>query len=148
MELINGHQIPEEMKNLTEDEFLEGAMIAPSFEMDGRTEEDYEPIWLCDTFSKPVFEEHGYEIVELPEFDKTCVVLRHKGETVGFYMDAQLWVDDEHRGQSFGAKMVVCASALTGEAPNVTFVGFSDEGYNAHVKALELAREAVLKPTM
>ncbi|MTH95229.1 hypothetical protein [Roseibium sp. RKSG952] len=146
MHLINGYEIPDDMKTLSEDEFLEGAMICPTFEIDGRSGEDYEPIWECAKFDDTIFEEDGYAIVPLTDFEPYCVVLRHENETVGFYMHGQLWVDDEHRGHSFGAKMVVCASAVIGKAPDVQVVGFSIEGYDAHVKSLEIAREADPSP--
>lgn len=146
MQLANGYEIPEDMKTLSEDEFLEGAIIAPSFEIDGRSQEDYESIWCWGDFGNVIFEEHGYAIVPLTDFEPYCVVLRCKNETVGFYMDGQVWVDDEHRGQSFGAKMILCASALLNEVPDVRMTGFSEEGYDAHVKSLQIAQSLTFQP--
>lgn len=141
----NGYDIPARLVASThEDLFGEHFQIGEFFAVDGRDESgDYDHVFEWDDFT-PVIWKHavtGHEIVGCVEFEPTCVVLRREGQTVGFYMGGQSWVDPEHRGLGCGAAMVLSAVALAGELPDVQNIGFSNAGYGLHQSALRLLQE-------
>ena len=59
------------------------------------------------------------------------------GKVVGFYLDGQAWVEPAHRGNGLGTAMVLSFMALHGKPPSTRGIGFSEEGYAIHLKALE-----------
>lgn len=129
------------------EDFVGQAIVAESFAFDGRAE-DYEHLFSWTHFGRRLWEgeRYGvpYEVVELSDFEPFTVVLRADGETVGFYMDGMIWIDESHRGRHLSVEMIRAAISARGVLPDLNQVGFSASGYAAHVAAhRESCREAV-----
>lgn len=142
MALQEGFRVSNKLSKTTE-HALFGAhyMVSEVFGLDGRNEDEYGHIFEWEDFTDPIWVEGLYCIKGCVEFEPDCVVLQHQGETVGFYMGGQAWVDEDHRGHDFGAKMIVSCIAMSGRLPDVKNIGFSEAGFAAHKNALELLRD-------
>lgn len=139
MALQDGFAIPEHLRRVTAATlFGEGYMISEAFDLDGRSDDEYGHIFEWEDLTDAIWIDGAYAIRGCVDFEPDCVVLQHDGETVGFYMGGQTWVDPEHRGQGFGAKMVVSCIAMSGRLPDVRNIGFSAAGFAAHEQALRL----------
>jgi len=126
--------------------FLGFSAVSRAFEINGRTDEEYEWIWNAPIYEKPFWRSpSGYEIRTVdPDFEPpTVVLLAPDGSRCGFYSGGQLWVDPEHRGQGLGAELVLALTEALGYS--ITAVneglGLSPEGYRAHFKAWRFAVE-------
>jgi hypothetical protein len=142
MNFENGYAVPESILSITKEALLgDHYMISPMFDFDGRSEEEYGHIWEWDDLTDVIYAEGAYTIRGCVDFEPDCVVLFDDERPVGFYMGGQAWVDPQHRGKSFGAKMVVACMAMTGRIPEVRYLGFSEQGYRTHTKAIEIIRD-------
>lgn len=132
------------------EEFVGPHLVSARFAVDGRDGDsdfvfdaghDLAPLWRS---------EDGYAVHSVPDFDPATVVLVKDGETVGFYMGGELWLDVDHRGKGLAPEMVLACLSWIGELPFDTEsgMGFSQEGLrahaSAHAKAVALARDAGL----
>jgi GNAT superfamily N-acetyltransferase len=133
-------------------DFCQAGMVGPSFEIDGRDDEDYDVIWSFASDLKnlrfPVWISGSYQIQEIDEFEpEGTFVLKYKDQAVGFYMDGQCWVDEDHRGKGLSIQLILAAADYCGGSPirNADFgIGYSDAGYAAHKAAwLYAVNEAI-----
>jgi hypothetical protein len=79
-------------------------------------------------------------------------MLFHKGSVVGFYFDMMAWLDPEHRGNGLATKMIFAFANHFGDdafrearIKADCALGFSQEGYDLHARALEMATELARK---
>jgi len=145
--LLEGYQIPPGLAGTTEEDLV-GTMylVSPIFEIDG-WDGEYSIVWDWEDTVR-VWTEGGYSIHGLVDFEPCCVVLRHEGESVGFYMDGQCWVDPDHRGRGLARAMVVALVAWSRRLPDVKDIGFSEAGYRLHISALrQITQEAERSPS-
>lgn len=143
MALQDGFVIPEKLSRTSEARLLgDRYMVSEMFAFDGSDEDEYGHVLEWEDLTDPIWIEGSYVVRGCVGFEPDCVVLTHEGDAVGFYMGGQAWVDHEHRGQGFGAKMIVSCIAMSGRLPDVRNIGFSEEGLAAHQKALALLAEA------
>lgn len=143
MILSPGFSIPDDLLEIDIDDLVGFAsMTSPAFDVDG-TSEEYEHIFEWDDLSDPIWasENNDYTIHALLDFEPTCVVSRYLGKTIGFYLDGEAWVQDTHRGNGLGPKMIVSAIAATGELPNSQNIGFTDAGMAIHFSAVKILTE-------
>jgi GNAT superfamily N-acetyltransferase len=129
---------------------IDVAQIGPHFGFDGREEYHFffdEQLSAEDV----VWEEGDYAIADV-HYDSPTVMLFHKGSVVGFYYDMMAWLDPEHRGKGLATKMIFAYADHFGDdafrearIKADCALGFSQEGYDLHVRALEMAME--LSPT-
>jgi GNAT superfamily N-acetyltransferase len=142
MKFDNGYTVPEKLKSTTERKlFSDNFMVSDVFDLDGRDEEEYGHIFGWEDLTDPIWSEGGYSIRGCVGFEPDCVVLLDDGSPVGFYMGGQAWVDTDHRGHGFGAKMIVACIAMSGSLPPVRDIGFSAAGFAAHRNALAIIQE-------
>lgn len=129
---------------------LDVAQISPVFGVNGREEYDFffdEQLVAEDV----IWEEGDYAIADV-HYDSPTVMLFHKGSVVGFYYDMMAWLDTEHRGNGLATKMIFAFADHFGDdafrEPRIKAdcaLGFSQKGYDLHVRALEMARELARK---
>ena len=142
MALQVGFSIPEKLSRTNAARlFGNQYMVSDAFSFDGRNEDEYGHVLDWEDLTDPIWTEGSYAIRGCVDFEPDCVVLTHEGETVGFYMGGQAWVDPEHRGNGFGAKMIVSCIAMSGRLPDVRDIGFSAAGLSSHEVALKLLRQ-------
>jgi GNAT superfamily N-acetyltransferase len=147
MKFENGYSVPEKLMSTTERKlFGDIYMVSDMFDLDGRNEDEYGHIWEWESLTDTIWSDGGYSIRGCVEFEPDCVVLLDDGRPVGFYMGGQAWVDPEHRGHGFGAKMIVSCIAMSGSLPPVRDIGFSEAGFAAHRGALEILWEMKSSP--
>jgi len=141
MPLVNGYGISAEFAQLDSENVLGTCMVGPLFSFHARDDGDYGHIFEWTDFTAPIWEQDEYQIVGLQDFEPSAVGLLKDNKVVGFYLDGQAWIDLEHRGKGLGPAMVVSFVSMTGNLPHVEDIGFSDEGYRIHLKAIELIRQ-------
>jgi len=142
MALQVGFSIPETLSRTNSARlFGNQYMVSEAFSFDGSNEDEYGHVLDWEDLTDPIWTEGAYVIRGCVDFEPDCVVLIHEGETVGFYMGGQAWVDPEHRGNGFGAKMIVSCIAMSGRLPDVRDIGFSSSGFATHEAALKLMRQ-------
>lgn len=127
---------------MTIDEFTGPAMVAEKFSIDGRKDEDYETLWIYaedqDCLRPAVWGSDSYSIHEIEDYHpEGTFVLLYNGKPVGFYTDAQCWIDVAHRGKGLSTPLILAAADFHGGSPtqNEWGLGFSDAGYKAHQAA-------------
>lgn len=142
MKFENGYSVPEKLRSSTEKKlFGEHYMVSDVFDLDGRNEDEYGHVFEWEDLTDPIWKDGSYSIRGCVGFEPDCVLLLDDGNPVGFYMGGQAWVDPEHRGHGFGAKMIVACIAMAGSLPPVRDIGFSEAGFASHRSALEIIRE-------
>ncbi|MCS4090154.1 GNAT family N-acetyltransferase [Rhizobium sp. BK176] len=125
---------------------LDVAQVGPYFGVNGR--EDYhfffDELLVAEDI---VWEDGDYAIADV-HYDTPTVMLFHQGSVVGFYYDMMAWLDPEHRGNGLATKMIFAFADHFGDdafkearIKADCAMGFSQEGYDLHVRALEMARE-------
>jgi RimJ/RimL family protein N-acetyltransferase len=129
---------------------LDVAQIGPYFGFDGREEYDFffdEQLSAEDV----IWEEGDYAIADV-HYESPTVMLFHKGSVVGFYFDMMAWLDPEHRGNGLATKMIFAYADHFGDdafkeqrIKADCALGFSQEGYDLHIRALEMAIELARK---
>ncbi|MBY3157235.1 hypothetical protein HFO56_33460 [Rhizobium laguerreae] len=129
---------------------LDVAHIGPHFGFDGREEYDF---FFDEQLSGDdvVWEEGDYAIADV-HYDSPTLMLFHKGRVVGFYYDMMAWLDPEHRGNGLATKMIFAYADHFGEDAfreqrirAGCALGFSQRGYDLHVRALGMATELTEK---
>lgn len=147
MALQNGFTISDKLARTTAARlFGPGYMISEVFSFDGRDEDEYGHVFEWEDLTDPIWVEGSYAIRGCIDFDPDCVLLTHEGESVGFYMGGQAWIDPGHRGNGLGARMIVSTIAMSGRLPDVRDIGFSEAGFAAHEAALKLLKELKAVP--
>lgn len=142
MALQDGFSIPTDLARIDADHlFGDRYMVSEMFSFDGRDEDEYGHVFEWEDLTDPIWVEGAYAIRGCIDFEPDCVVLAHGEEIVGFYMGGQAWVDPDHRGSGFGAKMIISCIAMSGRLPDVRNIGFSAAGFAAHKDALEILSE-------
>lgn len=137
----NGYALPEGIERVSVEDLLGcGYLVSPMFSIHGHGG-DYDHVWEWTDVTAPVWEEGDYTIVGLVDFEPGCVVLRHGGNPVGFYLEGQAWIDPGHRGKGFGPKMVLAAIAAGQRLPDIRDIGFTEAGFRTHVAAVHLIQE-------
>ena len=139
---------------ISEDDWTGPELISESFDLDGRNEEDFRN--LFDALENggadlPVMARapDGTEVRWLNDWEPeaTMGLFDPDGNACGFYMNGQLWIDEEARSHGRSALMIIAAADLLGGPPvqNKDGTGYSLAGYNAHKSAywkmMETARE-------
>lgn len=128
---------------LTEAEFIGPSIVQPVFEIDGRDAE-HDMLWEAlaeDTNTMPLVarDADGFEVRWMPDWcpEATLGLFAHNGAPCGFYMDAQLWIDEGHRGKGLSRLLIGAAADMLGGQPtqNEKGCGFSEAGYGAHASA-------------
>lgn len=124
---------------------LDVAQISPIHSFDGR--EEYDFFFDEELRSEDVIWEEGEYAVADVNYDSPTVVLFHRGRAVGFYFDMMAWLDEDHRGQGLATKMIFAYAGRFGPEAFAEqrvkadcALGFSPEGFDLHVRALEMAR--------
>lgn len=126
---------------LTFDEFVGPTLISDKFEIHGRHDIDYEALWETvrdrQSIRPPIrLSPDGFSICEIDDFEPSgsFVLLAPDGRPCGFYMDAQCWVDPEHRGRGLSTLLISAAADWHGGSPtnNRCGLGFSPAGIAAH----------------
>lgn len=130
---------------MTSEAFVGPVLLSESFAIDGRKDEDYAWIWEEDPSFHPLlpssFPLDGYRIHHLWGYEPEGSVLlaAPDGSVCGFYLDAQCWIDPEHRGAGLSTPMILAAAELLGGSPvrpnDGCPVGFSEAGHKAHLAA-------------
>lgn len=136
MAFVNGFDVPERLRHVDEDDLLGGCMVSPVFGLEGDSE-DFDHVFEWGDLTCSVWADGEYEVVGCVDFEPGCVVVRKDGETVGFYMDGQAWVEPDHRRKGLGTAMILSFLALHDRLPNTRGIGFSEEGYALHCRVLE-----------
>ncbi len=125
-------------------------MVSPAFRVEGRGG-DYGHVFDWEPEEDPVWAspDGDYSVAGLPDFDPPTVVLRHGGETVGFYSGGELWIDEPHRGQGLAPEMVLACADWVGGLPfdPEDGIGFTAAGMAAHRRAHELAVSRCMRGT-
>lgn len=138
---------------LTQDEFTGPYIVGDVFSIDGREDETYEVVWEWAESPElrrfPVWFGDGYSICELDDFhpEGTFILVSPDGQAVGFYMDAQCWIDPEHQGKGLSTPLILAAAEFHGGSPtrNEEGLGFSPAGYAAHIAAHRSAVKAAFE---
>lgn len=128
---------------LTADEFIGPYFVGDFFSIDGREDESYETLWEwaeeLENRRFPVWVGGGYSICEINDYhpEGTFILLAPDGKPVGFYANAQCWIDPEHRGKGLSTPLILAAADFHGGSPteNTEGLGFSYAGYAAHIAA-------------
>lgn len=147
MSLQNGFTIPDNLARTSLTGLVgENYMVSPAFDIDGRDHDEFGHVFDWDSLTDPIWIEGPYVIRGCIDFEPCCVLLAYDDDPVGFYMGGQAWVDPEHRGNGFGAKMIVSSISMSKELPDVKNIGFSEAGFAAHESALALLRSYSVAP--
>lgn len=130
--------------DMTPEEFIGPAMVRPLFTIDGRVDDDYAWIWDQPVIvGRLVWAAGAYSVrvIEDPDCEPPVhAVLVHATEGLcGFYMAGQVWVDEVHRGRGLATPLILAVAETIGGSPvpnkTGTAIGFSPEGYHAHLRA-------------
>ena len=138
---------------MTQDTFIGPAMILPVFEIDGRRDESFELVWEFaedeSCLGPSVWTGMGYTISRLIDFEPegTFVLFDHRKHACGFYMGGSCWIDPKHRAKGLSKHLILAACRFLGGCPsqNTEGLGYSQEGYEAHVRAHRYAVEMAFK---
>ena len=124
---------------------LDVAQVSDIHAFDGREEYDF----FFDEDMDPqsvVWSDGDYAIADVG-YDDPTLMLFHDGKVVGFYFEMMAWLDEGHRGRGLATRMILeyaerfgddCFAVQREKADCA--MGFSPEGYDLHVRALEAAR--------
>jgi GNAT superfamily N-acetyltransferase len=138
---------------MTCDEFVGPAVASPLFDIDGRTDADYELVWetdpddLREVWRSPC---GTFSIRDLEWDNPPALLLVAHGSdgaaSIGFYILGQSWVDPEWRGRGLAVELVLAAAELVGGSPtaNADGMGFSAVGLAVHRKAHLVAVERAI----
>ena len=128
---------------MTLEKFIGPVLINDRFAINGRSDEDFDWIWEIDPleYLATWIGDSGYSVRPLPDCEPEGIVILTDPENVtcGFYMDAQVWIDPDHRGRRLSIPMILEAARILGGSPvrdnDGCAVGFSLAGYSAHKAA-------------
>jgi len=131
---------------LSADDFIGEALVSEAFSIDGRADSDYELLWEFAAERRlrfPVWFDEEYSVAELEDYEPegTFILLHEIEGPVGFYTDAQCWIDPPHRGRGLSDALILAAADFNGGSPVATAsrsrgpIGFSPAGYAAHLAA-------------
>jgi len=138
---------PQALWGVPFEDFMGFYTVGPMYWLDGR-DEDHEHIYEYDPMPDVLWAsaDGAYTVQPLEDFEPPTVVLRAGGETVGFYMDGMLWVDEGHRGKGLAPEMVIAAATWLQAVPfkNDEPFGFTEDGLKAHLRAHQWAVERAL----
>ena len=120
--------------------FLGLTAVSESFAFNARSEDEFAIYFDEVPGETPIWAVEGYAIyvVADPDFEPaSTVLLRHEGQTVGFYAGGLCWIDPEHRGKGFSIPLIVAANLIHGAVPydKGKGMGFSRAGMAAHQAA-------------
>ncbi|MBY3432914.1 hypothetical protein HFN89_01820 [Rhizobium laguerreae] len=124
---------------------LDVAQIGAHFGFDGREEYDF---FFEEELPEDILWEDGDYAIADVGYDSPTVMLFHKGSVVGFYFDMMAWLDPGHRGRGLATMLIFAYADHFGEDAfreqrirAGCAIGFSQKGYDLHVRALEVATE-------
>lgn len=131
------------------EDFIGISMISQNFAIDGRADEDYEIVWTWTDLSPPLWSDGRYCVREMRDFipEGSVVLQDAMGRTCGFYMGGQAWIDPDHRGKGLSTRLILASAEILDCSPTAMFggLGFTEEGYAAHVAAHRQAvQEAIV----
>lgn len=134
-----------------EESFIGSSIIRDVFEIDGR-DASFDHIWeMMESFSEELpdiaKDERGWTARWLGEDWEPRASLGlfdPDGTARGFYLQGQLWIDEDARGSGKSTLLIQAAADLTGERPTGEHqgLGMSPAGYAAHISALRKIKEA------
>jgi hypothetical protein len=127
--------------------------VSEAFSIDGRADPDYEILWDFAAERRlrfPIWFQDGYSVAELEGYEPegTFILLHEIEGPVGFYTDAQCWIDPAHRGRHLSTPLILAAANFNGGSPVNSAsrpwgpIGFSEAGYAAHQAAHRAAVQA------
>jgi hypothetical protein len=147
------HSKTTEIWRMTLNDFTKPPMIGENFSINGRRDDDYDCLWECagdpESLRPAVWSNGMYSIHELIDFEPegTFTLVHQSTGPVGFYMDAQCWIDPPHRGQKLSTQLILAAANFHGGSPvqNADLgLGYSPAGYAAHRAAYRHAVQDAL----
>lgn len=133
-------------------EILENSLISASCAIDDDDENN--DVWMgCAVPSDVLWAspDGNYEIVD-GDGERPLVVLLHRGDPVGYYVDMGAWIDPEHRGKGLGTGLVLVAASRYGRSAFINHqvedprhgLGFSESGFELHDR-VPAAAEAMIE---
>lgn len=124
------------------DDFIGPSIVSETFAIDGEDEE-YAHLWADLRESGPYLpvmtSQDGWTVRWLSDWnpEATLGLYDESGEAKGFYMGAQLWIEEEARGRGLSKLLIKTAADILGHNPtsNTSGMGFSSAGFGAHESA-------------
>lgn len=143
-------------------EFVGPHMVSDLYGIDGRRDPTYQSFWEAASDYRNIglpiailqtATDDFYSVCEVQAtgYDHAYALLTVRGDVVGFYVDAHIWIDESLRGNRLASRMIAAVAAINGTSPtrSVLGLGFTPAALAAHRAAhRHLVMDALLNRTL